>query len=88
MKRDAVLQKARKKNIKTTDFLRSAPTAPVFINEHLTAKNKNILYEAKKVKKERGFKYVWVRNAKIFVRKNDNTIAMHIRSLSDLDKLK
>lgn len=59
----------------------------IFINEHLTL-NKKILYkEARTVAKDKKYKYVWLQNATILVRRADGTKAIAIREYSDLDRL-
>lgn len=59
----------------------------IFVNDHLTVKNKELLTSTKKAAKERGFQYVWVKNCKIFVRKNEESPIILIRSAKDLSKL-
>lgn len=85
-KRDAVVKKAKKKLLKTTDFVSRVPVCSVYINDHLTPYYKKLLYEAKKLKTEKDFKYVWVSNSKIFVRKDDNSITERIRSTTCIQK--
>lgn len=59
----------------------------VFINDHLTAKNKNLLSKAKKTAAEMNFQYVWVKHAKIHVRKSDTTPVILVKSEKDLTKI-
>lgn len=60
----------------------------LFINEHLTGKNKQLLKRAKEVAKVKNFKFVWVRFGKIYMRRNETSQFLVIESPSDLDKLK
>ncbi|CAH2105981.1 unnamed protein product [Euphydryas editha] len=61
--------------------------SPVFIQEHLSPQNK-ALHAAVRIRaKEKGYKYVWVRSGKIFVRKSEDSGYLFIRDMVDLDKL-
>lgn len=87
-KRDAVLEKARKKKSLTTAvFYNNVPETPVFVNEHLTPYYKQLLYEAKTIKKEKKYEMLWVRGAKIFLKRNKDAPTIRIDSFSDLKKL-
>lgn len=86
-KRDAVLKKSRNRRIQTTAFTPNVPPSVVFVNEHLTPFYKKLLFEAKKLKTERGFKYIWIANSKILVKKDDGDAAVVIRSPSCIAKL-
>lgn len=61
---------------------------PVFVAEHLTPSNKFLHAATRKKAKELGYKFVWVRNGRIQVRKDETSQAILIRSLDDLKKLK
>ncbi|XP_063897730.1 uncharacterized protein LOC135118788 [Helicoverpa armigera] len=86
--RDNLLSAYRKsKCIKTDQIGISGALTSIYLNEHLTLKNKALFREARKLANECGFKYVWVRNATILVRKQDGTSAFAIRSNVDLGKI-
>lgn len=86
--RDNLLSAYRKsKGIKTDQIGISGALTSIYLNEHLTLKNKTLFREARKLANEYGFKYVWVRNATILVRKQDGTSAFAIRSDVDLGKI-
>nr|XP_022908626.1 uncharacterized protein LOC111419968 [Onthophagus taurus] len=59
----------------------------LFINEHLTQANKILFGRTKKMAREKKYKYVWIRDCKIFVRKGDDSRPILIRSTGDIDKL-
>ncbi|KAI5651393.1 hypothetical protein NE865_00637 [Phthorimaea operculella] len=59
----------------------------IFVNDHLTARNKTLLTKAKKLKEEKGFQYLWVKHCKIFLRKSDTSPIILIKSEKDLNKL-
>lgn len=60
----------------------------VYVSEHLTSANKYLHAAARKKAKELAFKFVWVRNGRIFVRKDENHQSLLIRSLDYLNNLK
>ena len=60
--------------------------SPIFINDHLTPKMKGLLRRAKLLR-GKGYKFVWCRDGKIFVRKTETTQVMTIKSVEDIDKL-
>lgn len=59
----------------------------IFINDHLTIKNKTLLSKTKKMALEKGFQYVWVKHAKIYARKMDTSPVLSIKSEKDLTKI-
>lgn len=77
--------------------LKTSPLTPVtiglignhkiFINDHLTIRNKMLLSKTKKTSAEIDIKYVWVKHAKIHVRKNDTSPILVIKSEKDLQKI-
>lgn len=60
---------------------------PIYLNEHLTPFNKQLFWEAKLKSKECDYRYVWVKDGKIFVRKNEKDRACRIRNEEDLKKI-
>lgn len=62
-------------------------TPKVFIVENLTEKNRNLLFEARDLKKELGYAYLWTNNGKVLIRKNQNSAALQINSMEDLNKM-
>lgn len=62
-------------------------SAKVFINEHLSPENKLLLAKTKESARNKGYKYVWSRDGRIFVRKEDGVKCRRIDSVADIDKL-
>ena len=59
----------------------------VFVNESLTSRNKNLLRVAKTKKRELDYKFLWLRNGTIYMRRNENAPVKKIAFLDDLEKL-
>ncbi|XP_063538150.1 uncharacterized protein LOC134747457 [Cydia strobilella] len=64
-----------------------ADSRPIFINEHLTLKNKILYSKTRKAVAEKNYKFVWIKNAAILVRRDDSCAIIRIRKESDLIKL-
>lgn len=59
----------------------------VFITEHLSHRNAMLLKNAKETLRPKNFKYIWTRNCKIFVRKDDTSRIHLIQHNDDINKL-
>ncbi|KAG8260204.1 hypothetical protein J6590_102074, partial [Homalodisca vitripennis] len=87
-KRDAVLKKARDKNLKlkSTHFVPNAPETRIYVNGHLTTYFKEPLFEAKKLK-DIGYAFVWCKYGKVLARKTERGNVIQILSKSDVEKI-
>ncbi|KAI5633225.1 hypothetical protein NE865_14035 [Phthorimaea operculella] len=86
--RDNFLSAARKKRgLTSSDIQIPGEAKNVFINEHLTAKNKALLKKVRAVCKDLGFQSVWTRNAKIYIRKHPKVPAIRIYDEDQVTKL-
>lgn len=85
--RESMVQKGKEKKICTNDIGIQGETKQVYINEHLTRKKKHILFEARRLKYEKQYKYLWTRNGKIFIRKEDNSGVINLNTIDDLKKI-
>lgn len=87
-RKDALLAAMRvRRGLTTQDIgLQGAP-ANIYINDHLTRDNKMLLKRAREIKSELNYSYLWVRDCKIMMRKNDKSKFIEIQSESDLLKL-
>lgn len=63
------------------------PRVPVFVSEHLTPSNKFLHAAARKKAKDLMYKFVWVRNGKIYVRKDETSQAYLVRNVESLNNL-
>lgn len=84
--RDDVLLKSKQLRLKCSDI--GFPlTTPIYINEHLCPQIKRLLGATVAKKKEHGWKFVWCKNGKIYVRKSEKSEKRQVRCLDDLAKL-
>ncbi|KAH9378703.1 hypothetical protein HPB48_015786 [Haemaphysalis longicornis] len=80
------LAKARKQKL-TTKQLGLSQANAVYVNEHLTQANKQLLGAAIARKKEVAWKFVWTNGGKVYARKDEQMDAVRIQDLSDLTKM-
>ncbi|XP_045769402.1 uncharacterized protein LOC123870227 [Maniola jurtina] len=59
----------------------------IYVSEHLSPECKAIHAATRKAAKEHAYTYVWVRNDRVYTRKNDKSSAILIRNISDLTKI-
>lgn len=85
--RDHCLQLSKVKKLLSSDFSTSFPTSPVYFNEHLAPAMKKLLNVCKIFKRENEYKYCWVKDGKIFLRKADNSKVFRVTNSRDLSKL-
>lgn len=65
----------------------SGRKCPVFVAEHLSPTNKSLHAATRKKAKEMDYRYVWVRNGKIFTRKSEGTEYILIKNINSLNKI-
>lgn len=59
----------------------------IFVNERLTKNKRTLFSKAISVCKEKGYKYVWVNNAEILIKKDDGGQTLRIKSENDIMNL-
>ncbi|CAK1582329.1 unnamed protein product [Parnassius mnemosyne] len=91
---DMIAAASSRRTLTTTQLFGSANSAAAtaqntrfYINEHLTLKNKVLFSNARQLAKSKGYKFVWVKNSCILLRKNDDSRVIHIRCTNDLSKI-
>ena len=62
-------------------------TGVVTAGDHLTPWTRNLFQKTKEATKDLRYKYAWIRDSKIYVRKNESSAAKRILDYYDLDKL-
>lgn len=85
-KRDELLAKARKKWLTCKDLGLESKNS-VYVNEHLTQKNKKLLAAARKKKSEVNWQFVWTSKGRVLARKNETSRVIRIASQNDLEKM-
>lgn len=61
---------------------------PVFVSEHLCPTSKQLHAATRKTAKEMSYKFVWIRNGRIFVRKDVSSKSIYIRDQDSLKQIR
>ncbi|XP_026322220.1 uncharacterized protein LOC113231894 [Hyposmocoma kahamanoa] len=72
----------------TADVDLSGPSQNVYVSDHLTPRNKQLFKRARQIKTDLNYSYLWVRDCKILMRKNERSNVVVIRNDADISKLK
>jgi len=84
--KDSILKESKKQklSIKSLGFQNDSP---IFINEELTARRKELFYLALQKKRELKWKFLWSANGRILMRKTDSSKINPISVKQDLEKI-
>ncbi|XP_060809945.1 uncharacterized protein LOC132904034 [Amyelois transitella] len=85
--KENLVASARKCKQLTLSNLGFAASGPVYVNDHLTLKNKTLLNKARTLAREKDFRYIWVKHSKIMARKSDTSPIFLIKNEKDLTKI-
>lgn len=85
--RDRCLRASKEKHFLASDINQRLDSTPVYLNEHLAPGMKRLLFLSKQFKREKNFKFCWVRDGKIFLRQNENSRVFKVRKESDLSDI-
>lgn len=86
--KDNILAGLRKsRGVTTLDISIPGDARRIYVSEHLTVDNKLIYKRCRDMAKSKQFQFVWTKNCKIFMRKNETSPAICIKEESDLKKL-
>ncbi|CAH2105988.1 unnamed protein product [Euphydryas editha] len=87
-KKDDFLSALRRlKDLKAHDLGFVGASNRIYINDHLSTRNKFLLQQARIMSKKKNYAYCWVRNCTVMVRRSDNSPVLHITSEDDLKKI-
>lgn len=85
-KRDEILNAAKSRRNVTSENVVAGQPSKIYFNERLTKDNRRLFREARTRANEYRFRYCWVRNGSIYVRKDDGNPAIRITSNLELDE--
>lgn len=91
--RDALLSAVKNFNKKNpssklnSEHLDIPGKTPIYVSEQLTPNNKELHAAVRHAAKEKNIKFVWIRNGRIFVRKNENSPVIWASSKDTLENL-
>ncbi|BET03091.1 conserved hypothetical protein [Nesidiocoris tenuis] len=76
-----------KKRLTAKDLHPGWPQHRVYVNENLTNFRSELLRRTKLAAKEKGFKFVWVKNFVVHTRKTEGDQVKTIKSFDDIDRM-
>ncbi|XP_046674812.1 uncharacterized protein LOC124363600 [Homalodisca vitripennis] len=71
--KEELLKKRRVKSNFSTRHMNWTMDQPVYLNESLSPTRRRLFAEARKAKKDKGYRFLWVRNGKILMRKEEKS---------------
>lgn len=83
-----VIIKSRKTKPTGNMFHEKWGTEAIYVNSYLTIFNRNLLFKTKAFAREAGYKFVWFKDAKVFIKKNEEHKAILIENETFLTNLK
>lgn len=86
--KDDIIAAIRKRKGLTAEDINMHGGHNIFINEHLSPKNKLLYKKVREFSKEQKYKFCWIKNCKIFLRLNENSNPVCINSFYELEKIK
>jgi prefoldin subunit 5 len=72
----------------TSSFLNQHNARPVYIDEHLTKRNKYLFYWARCIKRENLVKFAWVANGKVLIKEAENSKTIIVENTNALENFK
>lgn len=85
-KRDELIKAAKmRRNISSSDIV-PGTTKKIYVNERLTTNNRRLFRETRLRSRQYKFRFCWIKDGRIYVRKEENKPAIAIRSAMDLDQ--
>ena len=65
----------------------SADVNHISLYDHLTPRIQEILSKSKRTRAAMNYKYCWAKNGFVYLRKTDNSPAIKLKNLEDLDEI-
>ncbi|BES97958.1 conserved hypothetical protein [Nesidiocoris tenuis] len=86
--RENLVRTARaEKSLTAKNLVSEWPKERVYINENLTAFRAELLRRAKAKGKEKGYKFIWIKNFAVHARKSEGERVYVIKSLEDIERM-
>ncbi|XP_059046168.1 uncharacterized protein LOC131841839 [Achroia grisella] len=85
-KKEEIIKASKAHKKLTTEGIKDGLPKPVYINERLTRKNKQLFREARLRSRKYNFQFCWVRNGFIYIRQCEKKPAFRIQCFEDVDE--
>lgn len=84
---DLLIEKVKRKGLKLADIGVKGNNEQIYVNHEMTQLEKSIFFEARKIQKNKNWKYVWEKNGLIYVKKEEGSQAIRINSIEQLNTI-
>ncbi|KAL1446843.1 hypothetical protein WDU94_013901, partial [Cyamophila willieti] len=85
VQRDKIIKKKRAdRTVKLGDVIGSENDQNIYVNECLTPYYAKLYGEAKKIKREKNYAFIWIRDGKILLKKTEQSRPMRLMAMEDL----
>lgn len=85
--KEEFIRRRRVKRTLSTRHINRPDDRPIYVNESLTPARRRLLAMARTARNEKNYKFLWVRNGKIYLRKEENAPVKHVTNQEDISKL-
>lgn len=85
-KKEEIMKAKRNKNL-TSDQFGSGEKKYIFINHEMSYESQLLSKTARDFKKEAKYRYVWYSDGKIFLKKEEGSAVIHVKTEKSLEKL-
>lgn len=86
--RNLLLEKIKAKKLAHKDIGLICSLDRIYGNEELTWEAKNVYYSAVKSRREKGWKYLWVKAGRTYVKKEDGGATFRLDNMDELEKIR
>lgn len=76
--------KKKKTGVMSRNIIENGSSSVIYVNENLTPMNKELFWNARVKAKKLKFKYVWVKNGVVFMKRDDASTTIKIEKFDDL----
>lgn len=87
MDKEEFLKRRRVKRTLSTRHIGRSDDRPIYVNESLSPARRRLHAMARKCQREKNYTFLWVRNGKIFLRKEEHAAVKVVSCQEDLQKL-
>ena len=81
------IRETKRGPITTADIGLDFPAQKIYFNDHLTMSNKILYKKVRDIAKQKKYRFVWLKNCRIYVREKENSAVIKIYSEEDLAKI-
>jgi hypothetical protein len=86
--RDSIVQRARKFKPNLSLIYPNVPQRAIYFNDNLTPYFANLMMQAKRIKREKGYKFLWLNGNRIMLKKDESSRAIRIVKEGDFQQVK